>query len=221
MDKISTPSAIYFDHDGTLVDSEKVHFSIWQGVVEDYGCELTESFYNENLVGVPAKQNARDIAAYFNLEVPAQALEQEKNTRLNALLSKQSLPLMPDAIAVLEKCAEMGIAMAIVTGATRYTVEQTIAFNGLEKYFQFAITADDVKHGKPAPDVYAKAVKKMGIPAALGCAVEDTQAGLTAAVAAGLACDIVPTPLSAGQDFAAARATYQSLSAWAKATLNN
>ncbi|MFC3094316.1 HAD family phosphatase [Alteromonas sediminis] len=215
------PSAIFFDHDGTLVDSEGVHFSIWRSLLEEHDCELTSRLYAEMMAGIPLRQNAIDAVRHFNMSVSADYLEEEKLARLKAFLAQGALPLMPGAKEVIDQCANLRIPMAIVTGGSGFAARRTLETYGWTDKIRLIIAAEDVVHSKPAPDCYLAAIAKLNVDPTTACAVEDTQPGLQAAVSAGLPCDVVPTGLSSSQDFSVARARYSSLSAWSHAVLSN
>jgi HAD superfamily hydrolase (TIGR01509 family) len=83
--------------------------------------------------------------------------------------------------------------MAVATGGTRALCSKTLSALGLLQHFQAMVTADDVEHGKPAPDIFLEAARRLGTPAALCCAFEDAELGLQSARAAGMmAVDIRP-----------------------------
>ena len=76
-DKTTT---LLFDHDGTLIDSESVHFDLWKDILLKYDVELSEDFYCEVMAGIPVKQNAVDLVEHFNIDVAPQVLA-EQNTK--------------------------------------------------------------------------------------------------------------------------------------------
>jgi HAD superfamily hydrolase (TIGR01509 family) len=83
--------------------------------------------------------------------------------------------------------------MAVATGGTRALCSKTLATLGLLQDFQALVTADDVEHGKPAPDIFLEAARRLGVPPSECCAFEDGELGLQSARAAGmLAIDIRP-----------------------------
>ena len=85
------------------------------------------------------------------------------------------------------------LPMSVATGGTRSLCSKTLSALGLLDYFQAMVTADDVQHGKPAPDIFLEAARRMNVPPKLCCAFEDAELGLASANAAGmLAIDIRP-----------------------------
>ena len=74
-DKTTT---LLFDHDGTLIDSESVHFDLWKDILLGYDVELSEDFYCEVMAGIPVKQNAVDLVEHFNIDVAPHVLAEQK-----------------------------------------------------------------------------------------------------------------------------------------------
>lgn len=206
--------AILFDHDGTLINSEAVHFKLWQETLAPFGVELTDSYYNEVMAGVPTSQNGVDVVRDFSLTVEPAELANTKTRLTEEHLHKAPFPLMPGAKETLAFCHKRGLRIAIVTGGSRYSVERTLASYGFADWVECVVAVEDVEHSKPAPDCYLKALSLMGLTAAQAMAVEDTEHGLAAAVAADLRCVAIPTEQSAGHDFTSAAGVYSSLSDW-------
>ena len=210
----SKTRAILFDHDGTLIDSELVHFSLWQGVLKDYGITMTEQFYSDVMAGIPVAQNAVDAVNTFSLPVSPEVLAATKNARTKAYLDAQPFPLMPHAVETLKKCYDSGYQLAIVTGGSRQSVERTLDARGIRHMISVTVAVEDVEHSKPAPDCYLKAMKMLGRTPDECVAVEDTEHGMRSALAAGANCVVIPTSHSAQHDFSGATAKYASLQAW-------
>lgn len=206
--------AILFDHDGTLINSEAVHFRLWQQALEPFDVSLSEAYYNDVMAGVPTSQNGVDVVRDFNLDLVPQELSAKKDLLTRQHLQKEPFPLMPFAKETLAKCHESGLRIAIVTGGSKLSVERTLSSYGFADWVECVVAVEDVEHSKPAPDCYLKALKAMNLAADEAMAVEDTENGLKAAVAAGLECAVVPTQQSAKHDFSNASACYSSLSEW-------
>ena len=211
--------AILFDHDGTLINSEAVHFALWQQVLSPFNVTLTEQYYNSVMAGIPVPQNAIDAVRDFNLPITAKDLAESKQLLTKEHLMKAPFPLMPGADETLKRCKEKGLRIAIVTGGSRLSVMRTIECYGYEEIIECVVAVEDVEHSKPAPDCYLKALQEMGISASEAMAVEDTEHGLKAAVTAGLRCVAIPTIQSESHDFSAASARFASLTDWVSAEI--
>ena len=196
--------AILFDHDGTLVDSEFVHFQMWQTILEAYGLHLTQEEYVQEYAGIPSSANAQVIVAKYDLSLTGEALNNEKERVTSEYLSKQAFPLVEGAKAVIQSLYDEKVKMAIVTGASRDAPRATVSENRLHDYFNTLVSADDVSHSKPAPDCYLLAVKRLGLKPGDCIAIEDTANGVRAAVAANIPCVAIATKMSQHHDLSKA-----------------
>lgn len=206
--------AVLFDHDGTLIDSETIHFRLWSHVLAEEGVELSYDFYCQIMAGIPAPQNARDVVKQFSLKTKPEKLTEHKYRLTRQFLRDQAFPLMPYAKETITRCYEAGFKLGIVTGGTRISVERTLDTYGMRDMISSTVTVEDVEHSKPAPDCYRKALHELSVEAGESMAVEDTEHGLHSAVAAGLRCVVIPTALSQHHEFSTATSCYSSLEAW-------
>ncbi len=196
--------ALLFDHDGTLVDSEMVHFAMWRTTIAAYGGDLTEAVYIDHCVGVPTPQTAEAMVALLKLPVEPAVLAAQKNAATRASLAREPFPLMPDTRAMLDLGRARGLKMAVVTGANGDGIRRTISGYGLESFFDEAISADDVARSKPHPDCYLLAMERLGVKPEECFAFEDTHAGVSAAANAGLRCVAIRNVYSAKHDLSRA-----------------
>ncbi len=201
-----TLRAILFDHDGTLVDSEPIHFEMWADVLRPFGVSLSAQQYKVHYAGVPTRANAVDIVRRFGLDVAPDTLAEAKNAATDGFLARSAFPLMSGARAAIEAFHDLGLKLAVVTGASAGGVHVTLREHRLQRYFSTVVSGDDVGASKPAPDCYLLALDRLGLPAADGLAIEDTQHGLQAASAAGVPCLALPTAMSKHHDFERAAA---------------
>jgi len=213
--------AILFDFDGTLVDSEPLHFQMWQQLLAKYGVELTEQQYKDHYAGVPTTLNAVDMISRFKLSIPAHSLASAKKELTRSIIAKSGFPLMPDVREILAQLTCYDLKLGIVTGAAKSNVHATIKAHSLEKYFSIIVSGEDVSRNKPAPDCYLLAMSQMGVTARDCLAFEDTELGLTAASSAGIMCLAIPTALSSHHDFSNAVGVFSSLRQAAEWAINS
>ncbi len=207
-------TTLLFDHDGTLIDSETVHYDLWRDILHEYRVELSEDFYCEVMAGIPVKQNAVDLVEHFQLDVVPAVLADKKHKSISDYLDRQAFPLMPFAKETLSTCFKNGYTIGIVTGGSKKSVEKTLSQYELGGYVSCVVAVEDVENSKPAPDCYELAMAKLSKSPSECVAIEDTQTGMNAAVSAGLACVVVPTVLSKHHDFTRATVQYTSLNEW-------
>ena len=205
--------AIFFDHDGTLVDSEPIHYQLWRDVMAAHGVALAESLYRDCYAGIPTADNAVDLVARFALDATPTALAEAKNLATRRFLEQRAFPLMPGVRAALAQFQRAGMRQAIVTGAGSDGVRTTLRQHSLGDFFETFVSGDDVANSKPAPDCYLFAVRRLGLSPSECVAIEDTEHGVNSAAAAGVRCLAVPNDLSRQHDFGQASAVFADLAA--------
>lgn len=203
--------AVLFDHDGTLVESEGQHWALWNQVLAPYGFALTKAQYKDFYAGVPTDANAADLVERFGVQETPQVLARLKNESAQAYLQAHAFPLMPGVRESIAGLQAAQLRLGVVTGARAYAIQATLRSHELAATFETVVSADDVVHSKPAPDCYLLALQRMGLPPQEAVAFEDTEHGVAAAVAAGMACVAIPTEMSANHDFSAATVTLPSM----------
>ncbi|WP_115719343.1 HAD family hydrolase [Gallaecimonas mangrovi] len=206
-------TAVIFDHDGTLVDSEQLHYVLWQRVLKPLGLQLEVQDYQAHYAGIPALENAQRLVQHFDLSISPSALAEQKARLSQRFLQQHPFPLLPGVAKTLAAFQQAGIRMAIATGANQYAVDATCRFHRLSHFFEAIVSRDDVQHGKPHPQTYQLALSRLRLSAADCLAVEDTVHGMKAALAAKLPCVVVPSPMSKAQDFTGAAASFSSMAA--------
>ncbi|WP_188152375.1 HAD family hydrolase [Teredinibacter waterburyi] len=201
---------IIFDHDGTLVDSERVHFEIWRDVLRSYSTELNRDDYIRHHAGVPTDKNAERMVKDFDLAISAAELTATKLAAARAHLDNTAFPLYPDTHEAVALSYSAGMKMGIATGAGRVEIDSSLDSHQLRSYFGAISTRDDVKSGKPAPDVYLQCAQMLKLKAKDCIAIEDSRTGVESALAAGMEVIVIANDFSALQDLS--RATYSASS---------
>ena len=173
---------LVFDMDGTLADTMPTHFVAWTRILAKHGIEFPEDrFYS--LGGVPAPDIVKMMAAEQRIEIDVVAVAEEKEALFVDLLSEVRPVEMVKAIA--EQHREH-MPMAIATGAPMWMADKILAALDIRDWFSAVVTADCVKNPKPAPDVYLKAARLIGVNPKRCHAFEDTVLGMEAASNAGM-----------------------------------
>ncbi|MEI7614767.1 MAG: HAD family phosphatase [Betaproteobacteria bacterium] len=195
-------SAILWDNDGVLVDTERYYYQANRDYLRRHGIELSEKqfldWYLNNNCGAWHILTDRGTS-------PAQieAMRHERNVLHLELLASATELLTPGIDTLLESLAGR-VEMGIVTSATRASFESIHSRLDILRHFRFALTCETYTHSKPSPEPYLLGIERIGRPAEECLVVEDSPRGLQAAHAAGLRCIVLRSALTHGHDFAGA-----------------
>ncbi|HEY7885224.1 MAG TPA: HAD family phosphatase [Cellvibrionaceae bacterium] len=203
--------AIIFDHDGTLVDSERKHYQMWVSILADFGIDFTEYEYKTYLAGVPTRTNADYLVETYKLPISQDELFARREKLTHAAFSHGASPMIIGARELVQWTFARNLKMAIATGAARLEVKPTLDQYKLHDYFPIVATREDVQNVKPAPDVYLYAMQQLGLRACECIAIEDSPTGMQSALAAGLECVVVQNDYSRGHDFSCATVVVDSM----------
>jgi HAD superfamily hydrolase (TIGR01509 family) len=209
--------AVFFDHDGTLVDSEIVHMAIWQEVLARYGAILSNEFYADQCAGMPTSQTAVIFVEKFRLAIAPDELIKTKREAEAIRLTKSPYPLMPFAREIVRLFTAQKKILAVVTGAPMPAAQYSLNAHGLHTDIPRIFSGQDTLRNKPAPDCYLQAMEQLGLKPQDCIAFEDTEHGVRAAADANIACFAIPHTLSKGQDFTRATAVFSSFAEAMKA----
>ncbi len=179
---------LIFDLDGTLLDTMAVHYHAWLTALAETNITFTESrFYA--LAGTPTEKIASILCAEHG-HPDATAIAHAKEQHFLARLP-ETKPVQP-VVALARR--ELGRRqLAVASGGARSVVMRELALIGMENFFPVVVCADDVRHGKPAPDTFLEAARRMGLMPRHCAVYEDAELGFQAAHAAGMyAVDVRP-----------------------------
>jgi len=203
--------ALVFDHDGTLVDSEQLHFSCWREIMLKHKISISEAEYIRDHNGIPTLKNAEVFIKNYDLLLSPEQLCMEKQTLFANRSAITPSPLLATVQETLQTARAESFPMAVATGADNKDVQRSIAAHSMTEFFDAVATRSDVKSGKPAPDVYLLACERLKVEPNKAVAFEDTAAGILSAKTAGLLCIAIPNAYSAKQDLSLADAECASL----------
>ena len=195
--------AVVFDLDGVIVDSEQV----WDDVRQVYTREVGRTFPPEatrTMMGMSSPEWSRYMAE--SVGVPGTP-EQINADIVERMLERYGAapPLIPGAVAAVRGIAARW-PLAIASSSNAELIEVVLRAAGIDALFQTAVSSEQVARGKPAPDVYLEAARRLGVEPARCGAVEDSHAGIRSAKAAGMRVVAVPNPHFPPDDAALAQA---------------
>jgi HAD superfamily hydrolase (TIGR01509 family) len=186
---MSGPAAVIFDLDGVLIDSETVWNDARRGLVEESGGGWRDDAQRA-MMGMSSVEWSRYMRDVLGVPMSAEAISAEVAERLERLYRRR-LPLIPGAREAVVSLASRW-PLAIASSANRSLIELALGLAALSDCFQAAVSSEEVAHGKPAPDVYLEAARRISRAPAGCAAVEDSANGLRAAAAAGMAVIAIP-----------------------------
>jgi HAD superfamily hydrolase (TIGR01509 family) len=184
------PQAVIFDMDGLLVDSEPV-WAVAEGAMMTARGLTTDPEIQRKLVGMRMRDFLGGMRTAYNMTDSLDTLSQEITARMIALIPDEVVP-RPGALELLDYLHARGIPCAIASSSPMAIIDATVASHRWAHYFQTHISGDDVQHGKPAPDIYLEAARRLGTAPENCLSLEDSPNGARAAVAAGTVCYAVP-----------------------------
>jgi len=176
-------AAILFDLDGTLVNTDPVHYQAWQEMLLRFGLKMDENFYKSRISGRLNSVILQDILPQLSLQ-QQEEFATEKEAMFRQLATQlQPLPGLSQLLAWTE---EHQIKRALVTNAPRLNANFMLEVLGLTKTFSPIIIAEDEIAGKPHPAPYQAALRKLQLTPDQAIAIEDSPSGIRSAVGAGV-----------------------------------
>lgn len=198
-----TLRAVVFDLDGILANTEDLYEEACSAVLGRRGLTYDPPL-REQMMGRPVADALRIMIEAHNLPDSIEALFDECREVLYGLMATSLAP-MPGVVELLERLNEAKFPAAVATSALPEYAEFVLTRLDLKRRFQLVLTSADVRLGKPDPEVYLLAGKRLGLPPAEMMVLEDSANGCRAAVAAGAFAVAVPNRHTAKHDFTGAR----------------
>ena len=181
--------AVVFDLDGVLRDSEQ----LWDKAREQLARERGGRWHDQaqrDMMGMSSLEWSRYMHETIGLPEPPEEISREVVERLTALY-RERLPAIPGAKEAVERLAA-DYKLGLASSSNRELIDLALELLGVAHLFAATVSSEEVARGKPAPDVYLEAARRLGIEPARAAAVEDSQNGILAAKAAGMRVIAIP-----------------------------
>jgi HAD superfamily hydrolase (TIGR01509 family) len=181
--------AVVFDLDGLLLDSEQ----LWDEVREELTRERGGRWHNRaqaDMMGMSSVEWSRYMHEELGLHESPEELSAEVVRRMEARY-RDRLPLLPGAREAVERIAARW-PLGLASSSNRPLIDLALAASGLTGIFRATVSSEEVERGKPAPDVYRAAARRLGVDPALAVAIEDSHNGILSADAAGMRVVAIP-----------------------------
>jgi HAD superfamily hydrolase (TIGR01509 family) len=183
--------AVVFDLDGVLIQSEEVWDEVRGTYVRERGGRW-DSEVQRALMGLSSVEWSRYLHDLAGVPDDPETINDEVVRRMLAAY-RQRLPLIDGAVAAVQRLAAR-YRLGLASSSNRTLIDAVLDLAGLAEYFQVTVSSEEVERGKPAPDVYLQAARRLGVDPARCAAVEDSHAGIRSAKAAGMRVIAIPNP---------------------------
>jgi HAD superfamily hydrolase (TIGR01509 family) len=184
-------TAVVLDMDGVLIDSEQ----LWDEVREQLARERGGRWHERaqaDMMGMSSPEWSRYMHDVIGLVEPPEEINAEVVRRLLARY-RASLPLLPGAVEAVERLAQKW-PLGLASSSNRGVIDAVLETARIARHFRVTVSSEEVERGKPAPDVYLEAARRLGAEPSRCAAVEDSRNGIRSAHAAGMRVIAIPNP---------------------------
>jgi HAD superfamily hydrolase (TIGR01509 family) len=185
------PDAVIFDLDGVLLDSEQLWNRAKEALVRDTGGTWRESAPRD-MMGMSAPEWSAYLHDELGVPLDPEAIDRQVVARMEELY-RTRLPLLHGAVDAVRALAARW-PLGLASSSNREIIDLALKEAGIARDFAVSVSSEEVARGKPAPDVYLEAARRLGVPPEECVAVEDSSNGLRSAVAADMTVIAVPNP---------------------------
>lgn len=186
-----TVTALVFDMDGLMLDTEPIYRASWQRTAAELGWEITDEGY-EIFLGRRTEDAEAELARCFGPTFPIDRFH-DRWPVLWHEIAAEGLVVKPGTHALLDLADAHRLPLALATSTARPLAMRTLGYGKLTaERFRVMVTGDEIAHGKPAPDIYLEAARRLGVPPERCAAFEDSDAGTLSASRAGMTTFQVP-----------------------------
>ena len=177
--------AVIFDMDGVLVDSQPYHFKADIDTMAEYGVIKDQKFY-EAFAGTLTDNRMRTLRDMFGLDVPAEELIEKREKMILDIMANEDIKPVSGIPELLRSIKALGLKTAVASSSGIELIELVLDRLGIAVYFDSITSGNDVKRGKPDPDVFLLAAERIGVNPRDCFVVEDSENGVKAAKSAGM-----------------------------------
>jgi HAD superfamily hydrolase (TIGR01509 family) len=181
--------ALVFDLDGIIIDSEELWDEVREGLARERGGRWSAQA-QADMMGMSSTEWSRYLHDEVGLSEPPVEINREVVRRMLDRYSER-LPLIDGAVEAVRRLAAPW-PLGVASSSNRELIDRVLEVSGLAPYFEATVSSEEVERGKPAPDVYLEAARRLGVEAARSVAIEDSASGIRSAHAAGMHVVAIP-----------------------------
>jgi HAD superfamily hydrolase (TIGR01509 family) len=194
--------AVIFDMDGLLLDSERMAREAWFQAAAAYGVSIPPDLYMQ-VIGRTIIDTERLFKSVLGADFPFWEVRQLRLQYGDDYIQRHGMPCKPGALELLDLLQAHGIVRAVATSTEHAEAWRRLRLAALSPYFDILCGGDEVSHGKPAPDLFLLAARRLGVPPGDCIVLEDSESGVRAARQAGMTPLLVPDLKSPSAEVAA------------------
>jgi HAD superfamily hydrolase (TIGR01509 family) len=183
--------AVVFDLDGVIIDSEHVWDEARRELAAERGGRWHERA-SRDMMGMSSPEWSRYMHDVIGLSEPPEEINEEVVHRLDELYRRE-LPLLGGAVEAVERLAAHW-PLGLASSSNRELIDLVLELSGVAQDFRATVSSEEVARGKPAPDVYLEAARRLGVAPERCAAIEDSENGIRSAKAAGMRILAIPNP---------------------------
>ena len=192
-------NGVVFDMDGLLIDSEALFDQQAQIILPKLGHVYSRALL-QSCTGLPHDKVVEKVIAHYGEGTAVEEIFHQVEQSMLAHYQTQGVPVKQGVFELMEYLHEQNIIMAVASSTYRSIATNILNISGIAKYIAHDVFGDEVAHGKPAPDIYLAATKKLGLDPSCCMGLEDSYNGLHAAKSAGLYTVMIPDLLPPTDD---------------------
>jgi HAD superfamily hydrolase (TIGR01509 family) len=186
---VDTKCGVIFDLDGVISDTQDLHADIESLILGRFGINLSSNEISGRFAGVGDRQMFATLFADYHItERSVDEVVIEKWRLMSDSIARQNIKPVPFALDLIDLLSRHGFVLSIASGSPRHFIAQVMKSFSIEKYFLCSVSSEEVPHGKPHPDIFLEAAKRMLISPANCVVIEDGISGMQGAISAEMKC---------------------------------
>jgi len=182
---------VIFDMDGLMLDTESIYKKYWEQIMHERGLETPDTIFQQ-LIGCGKDKAKKIIAAHYGDDFDNKTVREQLLLRVRRHIDTQGVPLKKGLLHILDRLEKTKTKKCVATSSERGVMEGLLTKLNLMHRFDGFVTGDRVRAGKPDPEIFLKAAHEMNEPPETCIVLEDSNAGISAAYAAGMRSILIP-----------------------------